>query len=202
MRDIWQDHVLFGQTKSPLKEVDHPTLGKVLVGGGTKWSSRIPPAFMLEEECHRNAAFTFFHAAEMPRVTMGPSLVRKLGDGLWEVTVELRNDAMIPTRTARAAEAKAGVPDRVQLTANKGASIVASGTADRRYDRAFDVQREQPSVVWLESGVPGRGSAYVRFLAAGPEGAEVAVAFASEKATDVKGTVKLVASDPAEQAAK
>jgi hypothetical protein len=42
----------------------------------------------------------------------------------------------------------------------------------------------------------------VRFLAAGPEGAEVAVAFASEKATDVKGTVKLVASDPAEQAAK
>ncbi len=202
MRDIWQDHVLFGQTRSPLKEVDHPTLGKVLVGGGTKWSSRIPPAFMLEEECHRNAAFTYFHAAEMPRVSMGPSLVRKLGDGLWEVTLELRNDAMIPTRTARASEAKAGVPDRVSLTPSKGVVIAASGTIDRRYDRTFDEQREQPSVVWLESGVPGRGSAFVRLLASGPEGAEIAVAFESEKATDVKGSVKLVAFDPAEQATK
>jgi hypothetical protein len=133
---------------------------------------------------------------------MGPSLVRRLGDGLWEVTLELRNDAMIPTRTARAAEAKSGVPDRVTLTAPKGVSLAASGTVDRRYDRAFDEQREQPSVVWLESGVPGRGSAFVRFLASGPEGAEIAVAFESEKATDLKGSVKLVAMDPAEPAKK
>ena len=57
-------------------------------------------------------------------------------------------------------------------------------------------------MVWLESGVPGRGSAFVRFLASGPEGAEIAVAFESEKAIDVKGSVKLVAFDPAEQATK
>jgi len=202
MRDIWQDHVLFGQTKSPLKEVDHPTLGKVLVGGGTKWSSRIPPAFMLEEECHRNAAFTYFHANEMPRVSVGPSLVRKLGDRLWEVTLELRNDALIPTRTARAAQAKAGVPDRVTLSAPGGVSIAASGLADRRYDRTFDVQAEQPTVVVLESGVPGRGSTFVRFIASGPEGAEIAFAFTAEKATDVKGSVKLVAADPAESIKK
>ena len=202
MRDIWQDHVLFGQTKSPLKEVDHPTLGKVLVGGGTKWSSRIPPAFMLEEECHRNAAFTFFHANEMPRVSMGPSLVRKLGGGLWEVTLELKNDALIPTRTARAAQSKIGVSDRVTLTAPSGVTIAASGEVERRFDKTFTPERETPLVVVLDNGVPGRGSTFVRFLASGPEGAEIGVTFAAEKATDVKGSVKLVAADPAESIQK
>jgi hypothetical protein len=202
MRDIWQDHVLFGQTKSPLKEVEHPTLGKVLVGGGNKWSSRIPPAFMLEEECHRNTAFTLFHANEMPRVSMGPSLVRKLGDGLWEVTLELKNDALIPTRTVRAARAKIGVADRVTLTPANGVTIAASGTVERRYDRSFTPERETPRVVVLDEGVPGRGSTFVRFLASGPEGAEIAVTYAAEKAIDLKGSVKLVAVDPAEQAKK
>ena len=202
MRDIWQDHVLFGQTKSPLREVDHPTLGKVLVGGGNKWSSRIPPAFMLEEECHRNMAFTLFHANEMPRVSMGPSLVRKLGDGLWEVTLELKNDALIPSRTARAARSKIGVADRVTLTPTNGVTIAASGTVERRYDRSFTPERETPRVVVLDEGVPGRGSTFVRFLASGPEGAEIAVAYTAEKAIDLKGSVKLVAVDPAEQAKK
>jgi Zinc carboxypeptidase len=202
MRDIWQDHVLFGQTKSPLKEVDHPTLGKVLVGGGNKWSSRIPPAFMLEEECHRNMAFTLFHANEMPRVSMGPSLVRKLGDGLWEVTLELKNDALIPTRTARSARSKIGVADRVTLTPASAVTIAASGTVERRYDRSFTPERETPRVVVLDEGVPGRGSTFVRFLASGPEGAEIAVAYTAEKAIDLKGSVKLAAVDPAEQAKK
>ncbi len=197
MREIWRERILFGQTRTPLTEVDHPTYGKVLVGGNTKWSARIPPAFMLEEECHRNMAFTLFHAAEMPRVSFGPPLVRALGGGLWEVTVELRNDALIPSRTARAAQTKSGMPDRLRIEAPAGVSIAASGLADRRYDRGFDVQREQPSVVELESGVPGRGSAFVRFLASGPEGAVIRLSYSAEKAIDASDEVKLTASDPA-----
>jgi len=202
MREIWKDRVLFGQTESPLKECDHPTLGKVLVGGSNKWSSRNPPSFMLEEECHRNMAFTMFHAAEMPRVSMGPTLVRRLGDGLWEVTVELRNDALIPTRTARAAQSRIGIADRVTLVPSKGVAVAASGTVDRRYDTVFAPERTTPRVVMLEEGVPGRGSAFVRFLASGPEGAEVGIEFTAEKATDLKGSVRLVAVDPAEPAKK
>ena len=197
MRNLWRDSVLFGQTETPLTEVDHPTLGKVLVGGSNKWASRIPPAFMLEEECHRNAAFTIFHAGEMPRVSMGPSLVRKLADGLWEVTIELKNDALIPSRTARAAEMKVGFADRVTLTPAKGATVVSSGQVGRRYDRTFNPDRETPLLVTLESGVPGRDSVFVRFLASGPEGAQVGVGFTAEKAIAVKGAVTLAPFDPA-----
>jgi len=202
MREAWRKHVLFGQTQTPLTEVAHPTFGTVLVGGGNKWSSRNAPAFMLEEECHRNAAFTIFHANEMPRVTAGPSLVRRLGDGLWEVTLELRNDALIPTRTVRAAESRIGIADRVSLAPPAGVAIAASGEVARRYDRAFSPERETPLVVVLENGVAGRGSTFVRFLASGPEGAEIGFAFTAEKATDVKGSVTLLAADPAESIKK
>jgi len=191
----WRERLLFDQTRTPFTEVDHPTHGKVLVGGSNKWSSRIPPSWMLEEECHRNAAFTIFHAQEMPRVSFGSPRVRKLQDGLYEVTVELKNDALIPTRTARAASTKSGLPDVVTLHAPEGTRILASGTAARRFDREFTPDEETPSIVRLESGIPSRGSVFVRFFAEGPEGAEIAIDFAAEKAKDVRGSVKLTPTE-------
>ncbi len=198
----WRERLLFDQTTAPFTEVEHPTLGKVLVGGSNKWSSRIPPSWMLEEECHRNAAFTIFHAREMPRVSFGPSRVRKLGDRLYEVTVELRNDALIPTRTARAAQTKSGVPDVVTLRAPEGVRIVSSGTADGRFDRTFTPDAETPTSLRLEEGIPSRGSVFVRFFAEGPEGAEIGVDFAAEKSIDAKNSVRLVATAPAEPVGK
>jgi hypothetical protein len=196
-RRIWRDQLLFGETRTPLTEVAHPTLGTVLVGGPTKWSSRIPPSWMLEEECHRNAAFTIFHAQEMPRVSFGPTRVRAVAPRLFEVTVELRNDALIPTRTARAAETKAGIPDRVTITPPTGVTVTASGLADRRFDERYRPQEKgKPTIVRLERGVPSRGSTYVRFFVEGGAGAEVGVAFAAEKARDIATTVRLEATEP------
>jgi hypothetical protein len=191
----WRERLLFDQTRTPFTEVDHPTHGKVLVGGSNKWSSRIPPSWMLEEECHRNAAFTIFHAQEMPRISFGSPRVRKLQDGLYEVTIELKNDALIPTRTARATSTKSGLPDVVTLRAPEGTRILASGTAARRFDREFTPDEETPSIVRLESGIPSRGSVFVRFFAEGPEGAEIAIDFAAEKAQDVRGSVKLTPTE-------
>jgi hypothetical protein len=63
---IWRDKLAFGQTFKEFTEFDHPLHGKVLIGGQNKWARRNTPTFMLEEECHRNFAFTMFHASEMP----------------------------------------------------------------------------------------------------------------------------------------
>ena len=77
----WQDRMLFGQTFTDWTEVDHPDLGPVLVGGGTKYSRRTPPPFMLEEESHRNFAFTMYHADQMPLLRLGDVVVEDLGGG-------------------------------------------------------------------------------------------------------------------------
>ena len=123
-----------------------PQHGTVLVGGLNKWSSRSTPVFMLEEEAHRNFAFTMLHGGEMPRIRFDRTSVERLGGRLWEVTVEIRNDKLIPTRTARARTAGIGAADL--LTAEgAGVSIVASGKLESWWDQTVDEIRHEPARV-------------------------------------------------------
>jgi hypothetical protein len=186
----WKDRVLLDRTSTPLSEVMHPTLGRVLVGGGNKWSSRIPPPFMLEEECHRNFAFTLYHAGQMPLVRFGEVKAEaiEIGPGLFQVDVEVANDRLIPTRTERAASKGIGQPDRLTLT---GADVVASGFLRDRFAKSMDEVRFRPATIPVDDGIPGRGSRFFRFLVAGKGGDAVTLNYAAEKATDVSTTVLL-----------
>ncbi|MEZ4654724.1 MAG: M14 family metallopeptidase [Candidatus Eisenbacteria bacterium] len=56
------------RTRAVLNEIDHPDYEKVEGGGTAKVSSgRVPPSFLLEEELHRNMAFTLT-AEAMPLI--------------------------------------------------------------------------------------------------------------------------------------
>ena len=67
----------------------------------------MPPTFLIEEMLHRNALFTIRHAVAMPKRRASTSLeVTDLGDGLRAVDAVFRNEHLIPTRSARAAEVK------------------------------------------------------------------------------------------------
>jgi len=57
--------VLLGDGFVPWQEYDHPTYGKIEIGGRKKEWGRIPPSFLLEEELHRNMAFALYHAGMM-----------------------------------------------------------------------------------------------------------------------------------------
>jgi hypothetical protein len=67
----FRDLLQFGDVYVPYHEIEHPTYGTILVGGTTKYSSRITPPWMLEEGCHRNFAFTMYHADQMGRGPVG-----------------------------------------------------------------------------------------------------------------------------------
>jgi len=194
----WRDRVLFGQTFTDWTLIDHPDLGEVLVGGGTRWSSRTPPPFMLEEECHRNFAFTVHHAQQMPRLSLSRTAVRPLdADGanrLWQVTVEIANAGAIPTRTARAADRRIGLPDFLRATVEDG-RIVTAGMPRAWHDRTMQTVRHRPERLSVERGIPGSGRAFFRFIVEAAEGATVGFEYASEKATNLRFTVPLVVED-------
>jgi hypothetical protein len=187
-RQRWQDRVLFGQTWSDWQEVEHPEYGTVLVGGGTKYSSRIPPPFMLEEECHRNFAFTAFHAGEMPLLRFEKVEASPLGDGLWQIDVAVGNDRLIPSRTARAADKAIGVPDRLSVS---GVEVVAAGPMRNGLSTTFDPVANRPEQLLVEAGVPGHGTRWFRFIVKAPDGATATVAYEAEKAKDLEQTVQL-----------
>lgn len=190
----WQDRVLFGQAFTDFKPYQHPEFGEVLVGGSNKWSSRIPPPFMLEEECHRNFAFTMFHAEQMPKLAWERVEAKRLAPRLWQVTAEIANSGLIPTRTGRAADKRIGQPDRLTLRAADGGAlkVVTSGTMQRWTDRLMQPVELHPARLDLEGGVPGRGRVTARFIVEADEGREVELVYEAEKATDVRTKLKLV----------
>ncbi|MEO0715435.1 MAG: hypothetical protein AAFY58_00440, partial [Planctomycetota bacterium] len=190
---LFRDRLQFGATFQPFSEVEHPEHGTVLVGGLNKWSSRSTPVFMLEEEAHRNFAFTMLHGGEMPKLRFDRTKVKKLGGQLWEVTVEIRNDKLIPTRTARASDAGIGAADL--LTAEgEGIRIVASGKLDGWWDTTADEVRHEPARVLYNEGVGSQGTVVHRFWIEGGRGSDLRLRYQAEKAVDIKATLELEAS--------
>ena len=180
----WQDRVLFGQTFNDYTEFEHPTLGKVLIGGGDKWSSRIPPPFMLEEECHRNFAFTMYHADNMPLLNVNWVEVKPMGEDLWQVTIEIENQKIIPTRTAWAAQKQIGLPDTLTLN-GAGIEVIASGTLESRIDRTLDPIDHRKHIIVNERGISGESQRVFRYLVAGKAGEKVTLTYQAQKAADV-----------------
>jgi hypothetical protein len=189
----FRDRLQFGSTFTPYTEFDHPTYGPVLIGGLNKWASRNTPTFLLEEECHRNAAFTLYHASCMAEVHFERIEVEEAG-GLWQVTVQVRNEQVIPTRTGRQASANIGRVDLLTCEPSAG-RVVASGRLDNWRDPQISETRFEPGRVQLNSGVPGRGVVIHRFFIDAPEATQVTIRFEAERANDLETVVRLEAGE-------
>jgi len=189
-RRMWtfRDKLQFGQAFKDYTEVDHPQYGKVLVGGLNKWSSRVTPTFLLEEECHRNFAFTMHHAAQMPRLSWGRTEVARSGDH-WTITTEVRNDRLIPSRSALARQKGIGAAD--VLTVSPAYRVAAAGTLSGWTDPRIDEIRREPARVRVEGGIPGRGGVIFRFYVSGKEGDSVTLKYTSDKAAAIEKTIEL-----------
>lgn len=190
---LFRDKLQFGQAFTPYKEFDHPVYGKVLIGGLNKWSSRVTPTFMLEEECHRNFAFSMLHADAMPIIEFGRTEVERSGDA-WVVTTEVRNLKPMPTRSGVARAKRVGLNDLL-LCEPQGGAVAASGTLDSWIDKRIDPVRYEPGRIQFEGGVPGRGALIVRFYISGAsEGQSVKLRYESQHARPIERVVELKAS--------
>ncbi len=188
----WRDRLLFGQTTTDWKELQHPEYGTVLIGGGNKWSSRIPPPFMLEEEAHRNFAFTAFHAEQMPLLRFQSILIKPMSDGLWMITIEIANDRRIPTRTLRAEKKHIGMPDRLTVDGSN-ITVVSAGPMPQRLGTTFEPVRFNPQELAVDGGISGLSTETFRFIVQGKAGAAVRVKYSGEKFRDIEESFTLSA---------
>ena len=189
----FEDRVLFGQTFDDWTEYDHPQHGPVLIGGGSKWWSRTPPPFMLEEEAHRNFAFTAFHAEQMPELRFDPVQVRRpaanhLQQDTWEVEVTVVNDRLIPTRTALAAKNRIGLPDFISLELDGDAEVVLAGRVPdpARAPWRMEVVTDRPERLANETGVSSREPVTWRWLVRSEEAPRGRVRYQAQKARDLE----------------
>ena len=165
----FSDSVNLGELFVDWHAFDHPQHGEIEIGGFKRQHGRVAPSFMIEEMIHRNAMFCARHAEEIADVSMEAPVVEDLGGGLYRITVDIVNAAVMPSRSAMAAQNQMGTPDRVVLD-GKDLQVLVGGTLSARNrfrpERLNSVVRN-PSTVLLENGVPGQGRTLVSWLVRG-----------------------------------
>ncbi len=163
---LFNKYLLLGDGFSKWKPVDHPQYGKIEVGGLRKNWIRQPPSFLMEEELHRNAAFTLYHASEMPLVQIDRIETERLENNITQVTAVISNPKVTPTHSAADIRHRITPPDEVTLS---GPGIKQIFTAMHSPDRVFrspQIQTRKPQTVKL-SRIGGQSVVYVRWLVEG-----------------------------------
>ncbi len=156
---------LFGEGLVPWREVDHPLYGKIEVGGLKKNWVRQPPSFLLEEELHRNMAFSLYQADQMPQLKIQTIDVKPLAGGLREITAVISNERMIPSHLAEDVAHKITPPDLVTIEGAKIKPLLGMSSPDQFFQRATE-QKRHPATMHLAT-VPGMGAVYVRWVITG-----------------------------------
>jgi hypothetical protein len=158
-------YVLLNEGVTPWREYDHPTYGKIEIGGTRKEWGRTPPSFLLEEECHRNMAFTLYHADQMPRLSIREVTTEKLADGLFKVWVTIDNSRLIPTRLGQDVANSISPPDIVSL-AGPNIKVLSSGRVTDQFFKRVEAVKRRPERVELDT-VRGMSSVRVQFVVSG-----------------------------------
>jgi len=169
----FNDYLLFAGGMVEWHEYDHPTYGPIEIGGRKKTWGRQPASFLLEEECHRNMAFTLYHADQLPQVQVQAIEARKLDRELLEVTATIVNQRLVPTHLAIDLERRLTRPDLVSLE-GEGFRVLAASHSDSQFFERPIEQRREPAVVRVPA-IESMGTVYVRWLVQGylPEAVSV-----------------------------
>ena len=158
-------YVLMGDGFVPWKEFEHPTYGTIEIGGEKKEWGRMPPSFLLEEELHRNMAFTLYHADMMPLLEISEVKVEPLGESLFKIWVTIENKRLIPTRTGQDVAHHISSPDIVLLEGNEVRVLSSGRITDRFFKRVAAVKR-RPERVELDT-IDGMSAVRVQFIVEG-----------------------------------
>ncbi|MBI5837562.1 MAG: peptidase M14 [Candidatus Eisenbacteria bacterium] len=157
--------LLFGEGVVPWRAYRHPQFGDVEIGGLKKMWTRMPPTFLLEEECHRNMAFTLFHAWTLPLVHVDSLRVTALPGGVRQVDVRVVNERPMATHTAQDRVNRITPPDAFTLTV-PGGKVLAGFAVDNEYLGNLAEQKEHPERL-VVPGIAGNGVLKLRWLVSG-----------------------------------
>ncbi len=131
---------------------DHPTLGKVEIGGFVPGFQMNPPAADLDDIGSKQTAFAVDVINRRPRISVqGPEIV-KLADGLYEVRFGIANDGSLPTATAMARKARSIFPTVVRIS-----TPVEDIVAGNRINRTWGIggSGDRAAYFWIVRAKPG-----------------------------------------------
>jgi hypothetical protein len=141
-------------------EYEHPQFGTVEIGGFKKTFGRAHPGFLLEQDAHRNAAFTIYHAYHTPKLSIMDVKEEELGGGLKAITATIFNERLMPTHASQDLKYKIERPDYVTIS---GAKVVAGFVVEDEDFNKLAEQKMSPERISVEN-VPGMSAVKVKWI--------------------------------------
>ena len=157
--------LLFGEGIVDWKPVKHPQYGNIEIGGTKKNWTRTAPSFLLEDMCHRNMAFSLFHAYHLPQLSIDSSSVKTISGGLKQIDLIIRNDRVLPTRSAHEIKNKITRPDIVSIS-GKNMTVITGFLVEDPYLQIASEQKYQPQDLKVET-IDGMGTVHLRWIVNG-----------------------------------
>ncbi|MCR9183171.1 MAG: M14 family metallopeptidase [Flavobacteriaceae bacterium] len=156
-------YLTFGDAFVDWAEYNHPQFGTIEIGGFKKNFSRAHPGFLLEQDAHRNMAFTIYHGYHTPKLSVLEVEEKAIGNGLREITTTIYNERLMPTHSSQDLKFKIERPDYVTIS---GAKVIAGMIVE---NADFNIVKEQvhnPQKMEV-ANIPGMGTVKVRWIVSG-----------------------------------
>ncbi len=125
---------------------EHPTLGKVEIGGFVPGARINPPAALLDELAAKHTDFVLKVINAQPKIRIQGPEVRDMGGGFYEVRIAIINDGHMPTTTEFSRSTRGMKPAVIRLSSEVDRIITG-----QRVDRIWGIDADggRSSHHWL-----------------------------------------------------
>lgn len=148
----YNDDKMDGQVFKEWVPFDHPTLGKVEIGGWKKFGHNNPLASELPREVERNVDFMLMQAKAMPQLAITDVEQDYLGKNVYRLTVTVANQGFQPTELAIRIKNGNAVPVRGDISGGKRIMILDENPEK---DMGHLMGNNEIEVQWLVHGTKG-----------------------------------------------
>lgn len=183
---LFEERLLFSDQFMPWEEYDHPTYGKIEIGGNRRNYRRADPGFLLETDAHRNMAFTLYHAFQTPKLVVEEVTKEDLGNGYLEVTATIGNQRIIPTHSDHDLRNNISPPDFISL---QGADVVAGMRLLNRDTGDAEEQEFRPERLAVDN-ISGLSTVDVRWIVKADDNTPLTIRIESAKGGTVTHEVE------------
>ena len=152
----FSDEVLNGKGFVEWKEFNHPTLGKVEIGGAVPFVDNTPPESMIDSLLNLQVPWVFELITKIPDLKILKTETKSVGSGVHELTAWVQNDAYLPFPTAMGSRNQQPAPailvidGNVKFLSGKARTSISKVDGNKSIKLSWIIQAENPVDITLK----------------------------------------------------
>lgn len=153
----FSDQNLAGKGFINWKEHDHPTLGKVEIGGEVPFTKNTPPPDMIQELLKGQVPWVFEIADKMARIKISKTDVKEIGNNVYRIKVWVENSGYLPYPTAMGKRNNRILPvivtleGKIDILEGKKRSLIKSFGENKSQEISWLIHAKKPGEIKIQA---------------------------------------------------